>query len=77
MQTRITKEGSALIDLIFTNNEQVIARVNVFALSLSDHDGVGCVKKVNHLKFTPRIITYRNFSRYSLEHLNRDILNHD
>ena len=43
-----------MIDLIFTNNESKIAYVDVLPLSLSDHDCVGCVRKINHQKFPSR-----------------------
>ena len=49
--TRTTNISSTLIDLIITNFPDNISFVNVFQTSISDHDMVGCVRKVNHIKF--------------------------
>ena len=55
-----------------------MARVNVFLLSLySDHDCIGCMRKINHQKFAPRNITCRNYSRYDPDLLNKDLEEQD
>ena len=53
---RVTYESSALIDLITTNNTASILGCDVFPTYVSDHDMVGCIRKINHLKFIPKII---------------------
>ena len=30
-------------------------------VDLSDHEMVGCIRKLNHVKFTPNVITCRNY----------------
>ena len=75
--TRVSNESSTMIDLIFTNNESTIAHVDVLPLCLSDHDCVGCVRKINHQKFPPRQITCRNYSRYNPNDFNNDLRSHD
>ena len=75
--TRVTKESSTMIDLIFTNNKSTIAHVDVLPLCLSDHDCVGCVRKINHQKFPSRQIACRNYSRYNPNVFNNDLKSHD
>ena len=59
--TRISKNTFTLIDLILTNNRSVIPRSSVFPISLSNHDMVGCVRKLHNTKKTPRIINCWNY----------------
>ena len=60
---RISKNTSTLIDLILSNNRMGISRSGVFPISLSDHDMVGCIRKL-HNKYAPRIIKCRYYSSY-------------
>ena len=46
--TRITKDTETLIDLIATNNPSVISCTEVLPTSLSDHDMVCCLRKLNN-----------------------------
>ena len=55
--TGVTNDSSSLIDLIATNNLISISKCDVFPTCIGDHDMVGCVRKINNLKFTPKIIT--------------------
>lgn len=70
--TRITKHSSTLIDLILTNNEAVISMRRVFSFSLSDHDMVGCIRKLHNVSFSPKIINCRNYSLYNPEAIEED-----
>ena len=46
--TRITRESSTLIDVIgCTNKLQSITRVDMIPACLSDHELIGCVRKLN------------------------------
>ena len=63
--TRITEHSKTLIDVIQSTSPETIARVEVIPLGLSDHDMVGCVRKLNHHKFPPKLIKCRNYSRYN------------
>ena len=58
--TRITQTSSTLIDLILTNRPLTISKTDVIALSLSDHDMIACIRKVNFQKFAPKTIKCRN-----------------
>ena len=70
--TRVTNESSTLIDLIATNDPSSISKCMVFPTSISDHDMVGCIRKVNHFKNTPRIITCCNYASYNVDNMNGD-----
>ena len=71
--TRVTTESSTLIDIILTNSEQNIAKWKVVPLSLSDHDCVGCVRKLNNRKYTGKTIKIRNYSNYNSTEFCKDI----
>ena len=63
-RTRITHESLTLIDTIFSNVSHNIYSVEVISAGLSDHELVGYARKVNNVKFNPRIITCRNLANY-------------
>jgi exonuclease III len=71
--TRITKDTSSLIDVILTTHSKNIASIVTAPLSLSDHDLVGCIRKINNQKSKPRTIKCRNYSRYNPDNLRRDL----
>lgn len=75
--TRTTKDTSTLIDIILTNRPSNIVRHDVFSLSLSDHDCVGCVRKLNHERLLPRTITCRNYKSYDSHRLCEELNNTD
>ena len=66
--TRTTQHTSSIIDIIATNKEN-IKLANVIPTTLSDHDMVGCVRKVNHSKFVPRTIRCRDYSSFTADFL--------
>ena len=65
--TRITNNSSTLIDIIATTQTHNISTSAVIQNSMSDHDMIGCVRKVNNLKFAPRT--------FHVEIINITILN--
>ena len=71
--TRITNTSSTLIDCVLTTNENIISTHDVIPTSISDHDMVGYVRKMNHCKVAPKVIRCRNFSRYNHESLKADL----
>ena len=75
--TRITQTSSTLIDLIITNKPSTISKSDVIATSLSDHDMVACVRKLNPQKFESRTIKCRNYANYNPTNLNDEILTID
>ena len=56
-----------LIDVIMSNKSSNISINNVIPLSLSDHDCIVCVRKINHKKNTttrnnlPKLQTLRSY----------------
>lgn len=71
--TRITKESSTLIDIIATNKSENIVITDVIPVSLSDHDMIICVRKINNLKYKARYIKTRNYTRYDPVKLQSDL----
>ena len=65
--TRITKDTSSLIDLIFVNKPNSYPTVNVVSTSLSDHDLIGVTRKINTHKYPARVIKCRDYSKYNPE----------
>ena len=74
--THITKETKTCIDVIQTNNPQVISATKVIPVSFSDHDMIGCVRKLNHLKYNPKTIKCRNYKNYDPSKFSESIANH-
>ena len=52
--TRLTQTSSTLIDLIITNKPSAILKSDIIASSLSNHDMIACIRKVNAQKFAPK-----------------------
>ena len=63
--TRITRESKTLIDVICSNVPHNIFSMKVIPAGLSDHELIGCARKLNNVKSNPRIITCRNFANYN------------
>ena len=51
----------SLIDIIASNCPINIKSTKVIPTSISDHDMVGCIRKLNTLKFKPRVIRCRHY----------------
>ena len=75
--TRITNISSTLIDIIITNKENNVAKTFTSAQSMSDHDMICCVRKINYKHTNPRTITCRNFTKYDPNLLMQDLANTD
>ena len=75
--TRITNETKTLIDVIMTNKRSSVQLTKVIPLSLSDHDCVMCVRKINFHKTPFRTIKCRDYSKYNHRDLARDVENYD
>ena len=73
--TRITKDSSTSIDLIFTNKAANVTNASSFPLSFSDHDMIGCVRKINTMKYAPKTIECRDYKHYNHDGLCNDIKN--
>lgn len=62
--TRVTQDSKTLLDVIYTNRPQNVYSVKTIPAGLSDHDMIGCVRKLHNHKFQPRTITCRNYANY-------------
>lgn len=75
--TRITQSTSSLIDIIATNMTSVIKETTVIPITFSDHDMVGCVRKLNHVKFKPKQVNCRDYRKYNKDALCQDLESQD
>ena len=75
--TRICDTTKTLIDIIASNKPELIRCTEVLPSDFSDHELIDCIRKLNHLKFQPKEIKCRDYSRYNHQEMNRDILNAD
>ena len=75
--TRITDESKTLIDVVCSNAPQRISDIKIIPSTLSDHDLIGCVRKMHHIKYEPKIIKCRNYTNYNPDAFCDDIRNHD
>ena len=71
--TRVTKKSSALIDLIMTNNPSTLSHANVIGTSLSDHEMVACIRKLNAQRYEPKTIKARNDSNYDTAKMKENV----
>ena len=63
--TRTTRHTSTLLDLFVTNIPKNITLAKVAASSLSDHDLLIVVRKINTHKHPPRTVECRNYAEYN------------
>ena len=64
IQTRITHSSATLIDVILTNHQQNVSRVETIPSALSYHDLTACVRKNKIV--TIRCRDYRNYNVYEI-----------
>ena len=67
--TRVTKDSSTIIDIIASDNESNIKDTVTIPTSLSDHFMVGSLRKLNHRKFLPKELKFRDYSKYNVDTL--------
>ena len=75
--TRIAEERATLIDVVLTNNPLNISSTVNIAASLSDHNLIGCIRKMNSFRYQPEVITCRDFKNYDVNAINSELLNAD
>ena len=73
--TRITDKTNTLIDVIQTTRPCTISQSNVIPTDLSDHDMIGCVRKLHHIKSKPKTIVCRNYTQYDSDTVNDHLAN--
>ena len=67
--TRITKETEKLIDIALTNNPSSISYVIVDSISIGDHELIGCVRKMQNIKYESKTVRSRDYKNYVPEDL--------
>ncbi|XP_068734542.1 uncharacterized protein [Montipora capricornis] len=70
---QITKASSTLLDLFATNSPKNVTLAKVFPSTLSDHDMLVVVRKINAGKLPPRFIECRNFLKYDQMNFIEDL----
>ena len=75
--TRITRDSQTLLDIIATNAPHNIKESGVLSLSLSDHDFVYCIRKLNWVKTPPEVKCFRNYAKYDPSKFCDDLRNVD
>ena len=71
--TRITQNTSTLIDVVLSTHPHNIPFSSVIKLGISDHYMIGCARKLNSLKFKPRTVKHRNYSKYNQQEFVEDL----
>ena len=77
--TRFDEENGtkSLIDIIATNHPITIKKSGVIPTCISDHEMIGFVRKVNHVKYKPKTIHCRDYKNYDPNKLNEHLKNQD
>ena len=75
--TRTTKDSQTLIDVILTNRPDNLCSANVILSSLSDHDIIGCKRKINNIKMSDIIINCREYKNYDPTKINAELCSTD
>ena len=62
--SRLSGKFSYLLDVMITNNLPTIRDSRVLSFSLSDHEMIYCIRKLNWMKALPEIEVFRNYAKY-------------
>ena len=57
----IANNSSTLTNVILTNRPDNVINANSIISSLGDHNVIKCVRKLNDIKFNPRMIKCRDY----------------
>ena len=71
--TRKTNDTESLIDIIASNNCASIKDTAVVPCGIADHKLIGCLRKLNHMKFLEKAITCRYYRSYDLAKLSEHL----
>ena len=75
--TRITKCTTTLIDVILTTHPANLINTKVVPSALSDHDLIGCIRKIHNTKAEPKVVKCRNYRTYNPDVINAELKSHD
>lgn len=62
---RVTENTKTLIDRIITNNKEYLTHHGVLTTSISDHNLIFAVRKIEHRRGPPRFIETRSFKNFN------------
>lgn len=62
--TRTNDSSQTLIDLLFSNKPEHLTEIKVTPSAISDHDIIGCKRKINNYKVKPETIFCRDYKNY-------------
>ena len=65
--TRTTNVSQTLIDLLLSNKPEHLSDVEVIPSAISNHDIIGCRRKIGNYKPDPETITCRNYKNYDAD----------
>ena len=71
--TRITKESKTFIDIICSTDPLDLCSVKVIPAGLNVHELIGCIRKLNNVKYHPRVISCRNYANYNQQLFLNDL----
>ena len=71
--TRITNHSKMLIDLIVTDRKDLVKQEGTCPLGISDHDMIDAALSASIPRDPPKIITIRNFNKFSERNFQNDI----
>ena len=71
--TRITNHSKTLINLIVTNRKDLVKQEGTCPLGISDHDMIDAALSASIPRDPPKIITIRNFNKFSERNFQSDI----
>lgn len=74
--TRSTASTSSILDLIFTNCKNIRSASPV-EVNISDHEPVIAIRKLTRIKHPRVSFTCRNYSNYSIEDFQHDLVTYD
>ena len=73
--TRVTDTTQTLIDVILTTKPENLCDIKVIQTAMSDHDAIGCKRKLNNKKQLSEEIKCRDYSKYEPNNLRNDLSN--
>ena len=73
--TRVTENTKTLIDHIITNNKEYLTHHGVLTTSISDHNLIFAIRKIDHHRGPPRYIETRSFKNFNEAKFIQDIQN--
>lgn len=73
--TCVTDNTKTLIDSVITYNTDYLTHHGVLATSITDHDLIFALRKINYHRGSPRFIETRNFKNFNEQKFIQDIQN--